>query len=89
MLGQKYDYIFLSPIFNSISKQGYNSNFTHKELLVLKRISLINDKVYALGGVNKDNLVDVTSFGFGGASVLGYLWCDNINEVTSKSIILS
>jgi len=35
-----YDYIFLSPVFDSISKQGYKSNFNLKELsLDLKNLN--------------------------------------------------
>ena len=37
----RFDYVFLSPIYNSISKEGYKSNFNLKDL---KESSLINEK---------------------------------------------
>ena len=33
----EYDYLFLSPIFDSISKIGYKSNFTKEELLKMNK----------------------------------------------------
>ena len=85
----KYDYIFLSPIYNSISKNGYNSNFTNEMLLNLKADDLINERVYALGGVTNDKLFELHNYGFGGVCVLGYLWNDTaIPQIISKSQLL-
>lgn len=71
---RKYDYVFLSPIFNSISKQGYPSRFTAEQLQRLSKEKIIDRKVMALGGVCLDNISTIKDYGFGGAVVLGDLW---------------
>jgi thiamine-phosphate pyrophosphorylase len=70
------DYLFLSPVFDSISKENYNSRFPESLLCDLKSKGIINEKVIALGGVNKHNISKVKDYGFGGAAVLGALWED-------------
>lgn len=71
---RKFDYLFLSPIFNSISKQGYSSNFTTEQLRELSKKKVIDRKVMALGGVCSDNISSLKDFDFGGAVVLGDVW---------------
>ena len=44
------DYLFLSPIFDSISKGGYTSAFTRETLLQAYHAGLFSKPVYALGG---------------------------------------
>lgn len=68
---KKYDYVFLSPIFNSISKTEYNSKF---DLQLLANEKEIDEKVIALGGINENNISAVYKMGFGGAAVLGAIW---------------
>ena len=68
------DYCFLSPIFDSISKEGYSSAFSKEELVDASCKGIINSKVYALGGVTPKNIPLLQKLGFGGAAVLGYLW---------------
>lgn len=68
------DYLTLSPIFNSVSKQGYMAAFTADQLLAAKGKGLINQKVVALGGVTLQNIPQVKDFGFGGVAVLGDVW---------------
>jgi len=70
----KYDYVFLSPIFDSISKKGYSSNFSDEVLLEASSSGKINQKVIALGGINQDTLPLLKKYGFGGAAVLGSIW---------------
>lgn len=70
----KFDYVTLSPIFNSISKAGYNSAFSHEELLQYSKAGLINEKVYALGGVNFENMRKLEQYAFGGCAMLGAVW---------------
>ena len=69
-----YDYVFLSPIFDSISKNGYKSNFSEETLLKAAASGKINQKVAALGGINQQTLPIVKKYGFGGAAVLGGVW---------------
>lgn len=69
-----YDYVFMSPIYDSISKSGYHSTYTAEELRQARKAKIIDSKVIALGGVSADNLLEIKDFGFGGAAVLGDLW---------------
>lgn len=74
-----YDYLFLSPIFDSISKPGYNSRFTHDELLQASHSGLIDRKVVALGGVTFESISYLRSLNFGGVAMVGSLY--NIEAV--------
>lgn len=68
------DYLFLSPIYDSISKEGYRSNFSLDQLRMAKDDGYIDEKVYALGGVTVDRFEELQSLGFGGAAMLGSVW---------------
>ena len=70
---QKY-YCFLSPIYDSISKVGYKSNFEKKELHEAKQSGILTDKCIALGGVTPKHIPELIEMGFGGAAFLGYAW---------------
>ncbi len=67
-------YLSLSPIFDSISKQGYHAAFTPKELLSAHKQGLIDEHVLALGGICRENVDEALSYGFGGVMVLGDAW---------------
>ncbi len=69
-----YDYVFLSPIFDSISKQGYHHAFTKETLDKAAEDGIINGKVIALGGVTQSNLPQLKTWHFGGAAFLGDVW---------------
>ena len=68
------DYVLLSPIFDSISKDDYASRFTPVQLRELAKRKIIDKKVMALGGVDLENIGDLKSYGFGGAVLLGAIW---------------
>lgn len=74
--GPQTDYHFLSPIFNSISKQGYRSGFSETQLRQASAEGILTDKTIALGGVSADKLPLLHSLGFGGAAFLGNIWHD-------------
>lgn len=65
------DYVFLSPIFDSVSKQGYASAFTDSVLRLVSEQGIIDNKVVALGGVTPDKISYLKSLNFGGAAMLG------------------
>jgi thiamine-phosphate pyrophosphorylase len=67
-------YVFLSPIFNSISKSGYGAAFPAEELAAGQRAGIITQQVYALGGITPERLGQVRAWGFGGVGILGYIW---------------
>lgn len=68
------DYLFLSPIFDSISKQGYRSRFSADELRRAAREGIIDGCVFALGGVTMERVPVIEEIGFGGAAMLGSVW---------------
>lgn len=70
----EYDYLFLSPIFDSLSKPGYRSAFSHEELLEASREGIIDQRVFALGGVSPDRLPYLESLHFGGAAMSGAIY---------------
>ncbi len=74
------DYVFLSPVFDSISKPDYNAALDHKDLLRLNQIGL--PAVIALGGVTPENIGDLAQYNFSGIAVLGYLWNTNSDRMT-------
>ena len=67
-------YIFLSPIFDSISKQGYHAAFTDEELRQAHSDGIIDEHVVALGGITPDNAHKALALGFGGVAILGDIW---------------
>jgi len=69
-----FDYLFLSPIFNSISKSGYNAAFSDKQLETASQNGWINENVIALGGIDISTLSKIKRFSFGGAALLGAVW---------------
>lgn len=68
------DYVFLSPIFDSISKQGYNHSFSNRDLEEAAQNGIINDKVIALGGITSLYIPQIRAWNFGGAAFLGDIW---------------
>lgn len=68
------EYVFLSPIFDSISKQGYKSNFSPELLENAARNGVIDKQVFALGGVRAEHFPLLRHWGFGGAALLGEIW---------------
>ena len=70
--GPVLSYAFLSPIFDSISKEGYSAaRFDRRELRhVLTQCPF---PVVALGGI-ADNVQEAADMGFAGAAVIGSIW---------------
>lgn len=69
-----YDYLFLSPIFDSISKSGYRSRFSKEILKEASEDGLIDEKVIALGGVTFDKIAYLKDLNFGGVAMIGGLY---------------
>lgn len=69
-----YEYVTLSPIYDSISKTGYNSNFNLKEISKIIK----NKNIIALGGVTPSEFNELRATGFAGAALLGYIWKSDI-----------
>ncbi|BDD12407.1 thiamine phosphate synthase (plasmid) [Fulvitalea axinellae] len=67
-----FEYRFLSPIFDSVSKAGYTSGFELGELR--KFLFSYSGKIIALGGVKPENTHKIKLSGFSGFAVLGAVW---------------
>lgn len=75
---RRYHHVFLSPIFNSISKVGYSAAFPPQELqAALGRWAArrgYRPQVVALGGIDASTLGPARELGFTGAAALGAIW---------------
>lgn len=71
MWKEECNYVFLSPIFNSISKQGYYAAFSSNSLDNAAERGIIDGKVCALGGITTAQLPLLCRWHFGGAVMLG------------------
>ncbi len=65
----EFDYHLLSPVFSSISKQGYEGRGFN--------VNHIDKRIIGMGGVTTDNLSEFTKLGFIGVGVLGGIWNSN------------
>ncbi|MGF7039241.1 thiamine phosphate synthase [Mucilaginibacter lappiensis] len=66
-----FDNAFLGPVFNSISKPGYQAKWSDSFSLDKQGIQL---NVIALGGIDLSNLSKIKVMNFDGAAVLGTVW---------------
>lgn len=82
------DYCLLSPIYDSISKSGYSSAFSHHILTDAAAKGIIDDKTVALGGITPQRIPAVKSYNFGGVAVLGYVWDSPTLDVIREKIEL-
>lgn len=61
-----FDYCFLSPVFSSISKQGYEGRKFD--------VSHSSKKIIALGGIQTDTVETTFDLGYQGVGILGAIW---------------
>lgn len=66
-----FEYVFFSPVFNSISKSGYSAALAPEFRLPDRSDP---PAVYALGGVDASKLGVLKTMNFDGAAVLGAIW---------------
>ncbi len=84
------DYVLLGNIFNSQTDPLQTSNFNANELEEAARRGLIDRHVYAVGGMNTDNIRMASDLGFGGIVICGDLWNRfNIHQQTDYQELLS
>ncbi|WP_299381692.1 thiamine phosphate synthase [uncultured Lacinutrix sp.] len=62
----EFDYHLLSPVFSSISKEGYNGRGFN--------VNAIDKTIIGMGGVTVDNLPAFDTLGYNGVGVLGGIW---------------
>lgn len=70
----KYDYVFLSPVFDSISKENHEGKQFN--------VTDLNNDIIALGGVTVSNISRVKELGYSGIATIGTIW-NSENPVTS------
>ena len=84
-----WNYSFLSPVFDSISKKNHKSVFP-KDFSIERELY---QNIFALGGITKNNIEQVFEKGFYGAAVLGSVWNEpknaikNFKELNRKVIL--
>ena len=68
------DYCFLSPILDSVSKQGYRSAFSPEVLKKAFAEGRLNKKAVALGGVTPEKVAVLEEIGFSAYASVGEMW---------------
>ncbi|MEO6903554.1 MAG: thiamine phosphate synthase [Bacteroidia bacterium] len=76
-ISDSFEYCFLSPIFNSISKLNYKSILTPDFKLPLCKKA----KIIALGGIDIPNIDTVKKYDFNGIALLGSIWHNSKNAI--------
>lgn len=61
-----FDYLFLSPVFDSISKKDYSGKGFD--------VSDMDKKIIALGGISENNISEAKKLGYAGVAALGSIW---------------
>ena len=81
--------MFLHSIYDSQTNKDEKASFTREELEAASKEGLIDKKVFALGGMNIDNVKEMKELGFGGVVICGDLWNRfNIhNEIDYKALL--
>lgn len=73
-----FRYVFISPVFDSISKTDYKANVDLEEAEEVRRACKQRTahipEIFGLGGVAADQLPILNRHGFDGAAVLGAVW---------------
>ncbi len=80
-----FNYVFLSPIFDSISKKDYQSGFN--EFTLRKALEKTKYSVYALGGIELKNIDKVKEYGFAGCALVGAIWTSKEPIESFKEIL--
>jgi thiamine-phosphate pyrophosphorylase len=68
-LQEKFDYLMLSPVFESISKENYKPSEN-----LLKLPSTLKTPVIALGGISAESVRMLEGSNYAGVAVLGEIW---------------
>jgi thiamine-phosphate pyrophosphorylase len=69
-----FDYAFLSPIFDSLSKEGYRAVQLDSARLRARLGRPIPPRLVALGGITAARVPQVHTMGFEGVAVIGAVW---------------
>ncbi|KAF2512517.1 thiamine phosphate synthase [Flavobacterium foetidum] len=72
LLKNDFDYAFLSPVFQSISKENYHPETDFFE--EIKKRTNQQTKLIALGGIDAENIQKTLENGFDDVALLGSIW---------------
>lgn len=72
-LSSCFDYVFISPVFDSISKPNYKAQIFDLSSINKKATT----KLIALGGITAENCTQTFEMGFDGVALLGSIWKSN------------
>lgn len=80
-----YSYVFLSPVFDSISVNSLSAGFSIRGLS--SALSECAVPVYAMGGTEPKRFQQIADLGFSGVAVLGYMWsAENRSEAFEQCL---
>jgi thiamine-phosphate pyrophosphorylase len=82
---EQFEYVFFSPVFDSLSKPGYPGKLTANFELTKS----VDTKVVALGGITAGNIKLVKSIGFQAAAVLGAIWNEPLYALQNFQILMN
>ncbi len=68
------DRIYLSPVYDSISKEGHPKKFSEEDVKNFIACHKEDVAIFALGGVNSYNIYQLKQLGFYGTGILGAIW---------------
>lgn len=71
---KRSNYVLLKTLFDSQSNPNDKATLSMDELREASHRGLIDKRVYAMGGINLDNISQLKSLGFGGVVINGDLW---------------
>ena len=66
--------VFISPVFESISKSQHPGQFSMAELGEFLKQNHNKAYFFALGGIYSNNIYQIQTLGFHGAGILGTIW---------------
>jgi thiamine-phosphate pyrophosphorylase len=69
-----YDYVFLTPVYDSMFYESYPPAYTPEQLRMAARKRIIDNKVMAMGKINVDSIPEIRDYGFGGVAMTNDLW---------------
>ena len=67
-----YQYAFISPVFDSVSKPHHTAAFQKEDLTQM--VYSASNNVIALGGISTETIPECYNMGFYGVGLLGSIW---------------
>ncbi|MFH2143981.1 MAG: bifunctional hydroxymethylpyrimidine kinase/phosphomethylpyrimidine kinase, partial [Bacteroidota bacterium] len=79
-----FDYLLISPVFDSISKGGYYKQIDIGELKDYIQSEKPKSEIIALGGISEYNVEELLDIGIHGVALLGVIWKTYLDNVDFK-----